>query len=110
MPAPDLDTLVSLAKRRGFVFPSSDIYGGFASTWDYGPLGAELVRNIKEAWWRDVVHARDEVLGTECIDSDAPAHLGSLRPPGELQRSIGGVRQLPAAPPAGRRAGQPVPA
>jgi glycyl-tRNA synthetase len=63
VPAPDLDTLVSLAKRRGFVFPSSDIYGGFASTWDYGPLGAELVRNIKDAWWRDVVHARDDVVG-----------------------------------------------
>ncbi len=63
MAAPDLDTLVSLAKRRGFVFPSSDIYGGFASTWDYGPLGAELVRNIKDAWWRDVVHARDDVVG-----------------------------------------------
>ncbi len=63
MAAPDLDTLTSLAKRRGFVFPSSEIYGGFASTWDYGPLGAELIRNVKEAWWRRVVHARDDVVG-----------------------------------------------
>ncbi len=63
MPAPDLETLTSLAKRRGFVFPSSEIYGGFASTWDYGPLGAELIRNIKDAWWRRVVHVRPEVVG-----------------------------------------------
>ncbi len=63
MAAPDLDTLVALAKRRGFVFGSSEIYGGFASTWDYGPLGAELIRNIKEAWWRRVVTARENVVG-----------------------------------------------
>ena len=63
MAAPDLDTLVALAKRRGFVFASSEIYGGFASTWDYGPLGAELIRNIKEAWWRRVVMAREDVVG-----------------------------------------------
>ena len=63
MAAPDLDTLASLAKRRGFVFASSEIYGGFASTWDYGPLGAELIRNIKEAWWRRNVLAREDVVG-----------------------------------------------
>lgn len=63
MAAPDLDTLVSLAKRRGFVFGSSEIYGGFASTWDYGPLGAELIRNIKEAWWRHVVMSREDIVG-----------------------------------------------
>lgn len=58
-----MDKLVSLAKRRGYVFPSSEIYGGFGSTWDYGPLGAELIRNVKEAWWRDVVLANDNVVG-----------------------------------------------
>src|SRR3989304_1361121 len=58
-----MDTIVSLCKRRGFVFPSSEIYGGFGSAWDYGPLGAELIRNVKEAWWRDVVMARDDVVG-----------------------------------------------
>ena len=63
MSTPDLDTLVSLAKRRGFVFGSSEIYGGFASTWDYGPLGTELIRNIKEAWWRRNVMTREDVVG-----------------------------------------------
>ena len=58
-----MDALVALAKRRGIVFPSSEIYGGFESTWDYGPLGAELVRNVKEAWWREVVIARPDVVG-----------------------------------------------
>ncbi|MXW30037.1 MAG: glycine--tRNA ligase, partial [Chloroflexi bacterium] len=51
MAQPDLSKLVSLAKRRGFVFPSSEIYGGIGSSWDYGPLGVELKRNAKEAWW-----------------------------------------------------------
>lgn len=67
-----LDKLVSLAKRRGYVFPSSEIYGGFASTWDYGPLGAELIRNIKEAWWRDIVVARDDVVGLNASILMAP--------------------------------------
>ena len=55
--------LVSLCKRRGYVYPNSEIYGGFGSTWDYGPLGAELIRNIKAAWWRDMVTMRDNVVG-----------------------------------------------
>ena len=46
-----MEEIVSLCKRRGFVFQSSEIYGGFASVWDYGPLGVELKRNVKEAWW-----------------------------------------------------------
>lgn len=65
MPAPDLDTIVSLAKRRGFVFPSAEIYGGFANTYDYGPLGVELKRNIREAWWRSMVRERDDVVGID---------------------------------------------
>ncbi len=60
-----MDTLVSLCKRRGFIFPSSEIYGGFGSTWDYGPLGVELKRNIREAWWRSNVYARDDVVGLD---------------------------------------------
>jgi len=47
----EMDKLISLCKRRGFVFPGSDIYGGLANSWDYGPLGAELKKNIKDAWW-----------------------------------------------------------
>ena len=61
----DMDTIVSLSKRRGFVFPSSEIYGGFSSTWDYGPLGVELKRNIKGLWWRDMVHRRDDIVGLD---------------------------------------------
>ena len=60
-----LDPIVSLAKRRGFIFPSSEIYGGLASCYDYGPLGAELKRNIKDAWWRSVVSLRDDVVGLD---------------------------------------------
>jgi glycyl-tRNA synthetase len=61
-----MKTIVSLAKRRGFVFPSSEIYGGLKACYDYGPLGVELKRNIKEAWWRDMVHRRDDIVGLDC--------------------------------------------
>ena len=61
----DMDTLVSLCKRRGFIFQSSEIYGGLGSAWDYGPLGVELKRNIRNLWWRDTVHLRRDVLGLE---------------------------------------------
>ena len=64
-PKVDLDTIVSLCKRRGFIFPSSEIYGGLASTWDYGPLGVELKRNVKEAWWRRFVWERDDMVGLD---------------------------------------------
>ena len=65
MPAPNFDVIVSLAKRRGFVFPSSEIYGGMAGFWDYGPLGVELKNNIKAAWWRHMVQLRDDVVGID---------------------------------------------
>ncbi len=61
----DMDKLVSLCKRRGFIFPSSEIYGGLNGFWDYGPLGVELKRNIKDAWWRDNVNGHDECLTPE---------------------------------------------
>ncbi len=61
----DLDTIVSLCKRRGFIFQGSEIYGGFGGFWDYGPLGVELKRNIKDAWWRAVVQERDDVVGLD---------------------------------------------
>ena len=60
-----LDKIVSLCKRRGFVFQSSEIYGGLAATWDYGPLGAELKRNLKDAWWRSVVYERSDIEGLD---------------------------------------------
>jgi glycyl-tRNA synthetase len=65
LPAPDLDTIVSLAKRRGFIFPAAEIYGGFANSYDYGPLGVELKRNIRSAWWRAMVQERDDVVGLD---------------------------------------------
>lgn len=58
--------IVSLAKRRGFIFQSSEIYGGLKACYDYGPLGVELKRNVKNAWWRDVVHKRADVVGLDC--------------------------------------------
>jgi glycyl-tRNA synthetase len=61
-----MDKLVSLCKRRGFIFPSSEIYGGINGFWDYGPLGVELKRNIKNAWWEDMVLKRDDVVGIDC--------------------------------------------
>jgi glycyl-tRNA synthetase len=60
-----MDKLVSLCKRRGFVFQSSEIYGGVGSVWDYGPLGVELKRNVKDRWWRAMVHARDDIEGLD---------------------------------------------
>ena len=60
-----MEKIVSLCKRRGFVFPSSEIYGGLASCWDYGPFGVELKRNIKDAWWKTIVQERDDVVGLE---------------------------------------------
>ena len=65
LPYADMDKVLSLSKRRGFVFQSSEVYGGLASTWDYGPLGVELKRNVKEAWWRSVVRQRDDVVGLD---------------------------------------------
>jgi len=63
--APNIETIVSLAKRRGFVFPSSEIYGGLGSAWDYGPLGVELCNNVRQAWWRWLVYERDDIEGID---------------------------------------------
>jgi len=60
-----LDTIVSLCKRRGFVYPSGEIYGGTRSAWDYGPLGVELKENVKRQWWRSMVTTRDDVVGLD---------------------------------------------
>lgn len=60
-----IDKIVALTKRRGFIFPSSEIYGGIGGFWDYGPLGVELANNIKAAWWHAMVHDRDDVVGLD---------------------------------------------
>ena len=61
----EMEKIVSLCRRRGFIFPSSEIYGGLSSCWDYGPLGVELKQNIKQAWWRAVVQERDDIVGLD---------------------------------------------
>jgi glycyl-tRNA synthetase len=66
MPHPDvMDKLVSLCKRRGFIFQSSEIYGGTGSVWDYGPLGVELKKNLKDRWWWEMVRSRDDIEGLD---------------------------------------------
>ena len=83
----NLETIVSLAKRRGFVFPSSEIYGGINAVWDYGPLGVELKNNVKRAWWRTMVQLRDDVVGLDAGILMAPqvwvtsGHVGSFSDP-----------------------------
>jgi glycyl-tRNA synthetase len=71
MPA-DFDTIVNLAKKRGFVFQSSEIYGGLRSAYDYGPLGVEVLRNVKEQWWRSMVQLRDDVVGLDSAVLQSP--------------------------------------
>ena len=82
-----MDKIVSLAKRRGFIFPGSAIYGGLANSWDYGPLGVELKNNVKRAWWRSIVAERNDVVG---VDSaiimhpktwEASGHVSSFSDP-----------------------------
>jgi glycyl-tRNA synthetase len=68
-----LEKVVSLCKRRGFIFPSAEIYGGFRSTYDYGPLGAQMLRNVKNAWWRSMVQMRDDVVGIDAAILSPPA-------------------------------------
>lgn len=65
MAAPNIETIVSLSKRRGFVYPASEIYGGLGSSWDYGPLGVELANNIKQSWWNWIVYERDDIEGVD---------------------------------------------
>ena len=60
-----IDKIISLCKRRGFIFPGSEVYGGLANSWDYGPLGVELKNNIKQAWWNRFVHFRDDMVGID---------------------------------------------
>ena len=78
---PSLDTLTSLCKRRGFIFQSSEVYGGMSGFWDYGPLGAELKRNVRDAWWRDMVAKRENIVG---LDSSIIMHPDIWRASGHV--------------------------
>jgi glycyl-tRNA synthetase len=83
----NIDTIVSLGKRRGFIFPSSEIYGGINAVWDYGPLGVELKNNVKRAWWRTMVQDRNDVVGLDAGILMHPqvwvtsGHVGSFSDP-----------------------------
>ena len=77
-----MEKIVSLCRRRGFIFPSSEIYGGLSSCWDYGPLGVELKRNIKQAWWRAVVQERDDMVG---LDASILMHPQTWEASGHLK-------------------------
>jgi len=88
MAKPDLmERVTNLCKRRGFVFPSSEIYGGFRSTWDYGPLGVLMKRNVKDAWWRSMVQLRADIVGIDAAILMAPkvweasGHLSTFTDP-----------------------------
>src|SRR4051812_48074721 len=70
-----MEKIVSLCKRRGFIFQSSEIYGGLNGCWDYGPLGVELKRNVKDYWWRVMVRERDDVVGMDGAILMPPAAL-----------------------------------
>jgi glycyl-tRNA synthetase len=82
-----LDKVISLCKRRGFIFPSAEIYGGFRSTYDYGPLGVLMLRNVKNAWWRSMVQMRDDIVGIDTAILGPPAvwaasgHLATFTDP-----------------------------
>ena len=83
----NLETIVSLSKRRGFIYPSSEIYGGINAVWDYGPLGVELKNNVKRAWWRTMVQERDDIVGLDAGILMHPqvwvtsGHVGSFSDP-----------------------------
>ncbi|HET9542335.1 MAG TPA: glycine--tRNA ligase, partial [Acidimicrobiales bacterium] len=87
--APDdrMQKIVNLSKRRGFVFPSAEIYGGFRSAYDYGPIGVLLLRNVKDAWWRSMVQLRTDVVGLDAAILSPPAvweasgHLANFTDP-----------------------------
>src|SRR5512133_3624361 len=77
-----MEKIVSLCKRRGFIFQSSEIYGGLSGAWDYGPLGVELKRNLKNYWWRVMVHERDDVVG---LDGAILTHPAVLKASGHVE-------------------------
>ena len=87
MAAPSMDKLVALCKGRGFIFAGSEIYGGLANTWDYGPLGVEFKNNVKRAWWQKFVQESKYNVGVDCailMNREvwvASGHVGSFNDP-----------------------------
>ena len=103
-----LDEVVALCKRRGFVFQSSEIYGGLASTYDYGHYGVLLKNNVKAEWWRAVRAGARRRGRPRRGDPHAPPHLGGLRPPGGLHRPDGRLPHLQASLPGRQARGRAV--
>ena len=103
MAADLIDSVVSLCKRRGFVYPSSEIYGGQRAAWDYGPLGVELKENVKRQWWQSVVRERDDVVGvdTSVILArevwEASGHVSGFRRPADRVHVV--PQAVPCRPP-----------
>ena len=96
-----MEAVTSLAKRRGIAFQSSEIYGGLRSSWDYGPLGAELRRNIRTAWWRSMVQLRDDVVGLEAAIIMSPLVWQACGHVAGLLRPARRVHELPPPLPRG---------
>src|SRR5437899_11623150 len=83
-----MEKIVSLCKRRGFIFQSREIYGGLNGLWDYGPPGVELTRNLKNYWWRVTVHERDDVVG---MDGSILTHPAVLKASEHVQSFSGAL-------------------
>ena len=105
-----MDKIVALAKRRGFVFPSSEIYGGLGSTYDYGHYGVLLKDNVSASWWRAMIAGARRHRRARLGDPPAPARVGGQRSPRGLHRPAGGLPHLQAALPGGQARGCPLPA
>ena len=102
MPATDLDQIVNLCKRRGFVYPSAEIYGGFRSSYDYGPLGSLMLRNVKDAWVRSMVQLRDDVVLIDAAILGPPAIWEASGHLANVHRPAGRLQGLPEPVPGGR--------
>ena len=100
-----MDKIVSLAKRRGFIFQSSEIYGGQGGAWDYGPLGVELKNNIKRAWWRTNILERDDMVGLDAAILMNPRTWEASGHVGHFHRPHGGLQELQAPLPGRPRGG-----
>ena len=96
-----MEAVTSLAKRRGIAFQSSEIYGGLRSSWDYGPLGVELRRNISDAWWRSMVQLRDDIVGLDAAIIMSPRVWEARGHVAGVLRPAGRVRELPPPVPRG---------
>jgi glycyl-tRNA synthetase (class II) len=105
MPATELDQIVNLCKRRGFVYPSAEIYGGFRSSYDYGPLGSLMLRNVKDAWVRTMVQKRDDTVLIDASILSPPQVWEASGHLVELHRPARRLHQLQAAVPRGPSGG-----